>query len=66
MPAPFSPIRAWTVPLRTVIAMSLLATTPGKRFVMPCSSTAWGGLDALMTHSPWRERSGRQGGQGGE
>ena len=31
---------AWTVPRRTVISMSLLATTPGKRLVMPCSSTA--------------------------
>ncbi len=31
---------ACTVPRRTVISMSLLATTPGNRLVMPCSSTA--------------------------
>src|SRR6478609_5827371 len=31
---------AWTVPRRTVISMSLFATTPGKRLVMPRSSTA--------------------------
>lgn len=56
LPAPFSPTRAWTVPRRTVMSMSWLATTPGNRLVMPRSSTAWGLLDALMTHSPWQER----------
>src|SRR6478735_6901046 len=40
LPAPFSPTIAWTVPLSTVSAMSLLATTPGKRLVMPSSRTA--------------------------
>src|SRR6476620_1054630 len=40
LPAPFSPTIAWTVPLSTVSAMSLLAMTPGKRFVMPSSRTA--------------------------
>src|SRR3954467_3164898 len=34
------------------MSMSLLATTPGNRLVMPRSSTAAGGLDALMAHSP--------------
>src|SRR6476620_1680909 len=56
---------AWTVPLSTVSAMSLLATTPGNRFVMPSSRTAgapwWtaaGGLPPVtgvlltMTHTP--------------
>ncbi|MFC4888421.1 hypothetical protein ACFPK5_25100 [Streptomyces beijiangensis] len=41
--------------------MSLLATTPGKRLVMPRRTTA-GGLDALMAHSPqWKEWWGREG-----
>src|SRR5690349_24686663 len=38
------------------MSMSLLATTPGKRLVMPRSSTAAGGLDALMAHSPRGQR----------
>ena len=33
--------RACTVPRRTDNSMSLLATTPGKRLVMPCNSTAY-------------------------
>ena len=40
LPAPFSPTIACTCPRRTVMSMSWLATTPGKRLVMPCSSTA--------------------------
>ena len=42
LPAPFSPTSAWTVPLRTRRSTSRLATTPGKRFVTPESSTATG------------------------
>ncbi|CAK7281517.1 hypothetical protein SGPA1_12310 [Streptomyces misionensis JCM 4497] len=64
LPAPFSPHRAWTVPLDTVMSMSRLATTPGKRLVMPRSSTAAGGLDALMAHSP-RGKGLRRGGRAG-
>src|SRR4051812_30606844 len=41
------------------MSMSWLATTPGNRFVMPRSSTAWGLLDALMTHSPRGQERGR-------
>src|SRR6476646_2543713 len=68
LPAPFSPTMACTVPLSTVREMSLLATTPGNRFVMPSSRTAgapwWtalGGSPGLspvtgalltMTHTP--------------
>jgi hypothetical protein len=46
------------------MSMSWLATTPGNRFVMPCSSTA-GAVDAAasaallvatMTHAPWGRR----------
>src|SRR4051794_30199924 len=33
---------AWTSPRRTRRSMSRLATTPGKRLVMPRSSTAYG------------------------
>ena len=40
LPAPFSPTSACTVPARTAKCTSLLATTPGKRLVMPRSSTA--------------------------
>ena len=40
LPAPFSPTRAWTVPVRTRSETSRLATTPGKRLVTPVSSTA--------------------------
>src|SRR6266496_3764241 len=42
LPAPFSPTSACTVPRRTVRCTSEAATTPGKRLVMPCSSTAGG------------------------
>src|SRR3954470_9658351 len=42
LPAPFSPTIAWTSPRRTRRSMSRLATTPGKRLVMPLSSTAYG------------------------
>src|SRR3954447_15906001 len=40
LPAPFSPTIACTWPRRTASRMSRLATTPGKRLVMPRSSTA--------------------------
>jgi hypothetical protein len=66
LPAPFSPSRAWTSPLSEERSTPSLATTPGNRLVMPCSSTAdpeplpvsgpaaAGGLllDVEMTHSP--------------
>ena len=39
LPAPFSPTTAWTSPASTRRETSRLATTPGKRFVMPVSST---------------------------
>src|SRR6478735_950007 len=45
LPAPFSPTRACTVPRRTLKVMSELATTPGKRLVMPVSSTAGGTVE---------------------
>ena len=44
LPAPFSPTIAWISPRRTVSSMSRLATTPGKRLVMPRSSTAFGAV----------------------
>ena len=57
--APFSPTIACTVPRRTAKAMSLLAMTPGKRLVIPCSSTARslaaGAAGVLMMHAPWVE-----------
>ena len=37
LPAPFSPTRACTVPRRTLMLMSELATTPGNRLVIPAS-----------------------------
>ena len=40
LPAPFSPTIAWIVPRETLRKMSWLATTPGKRLVIPRSSTA--------------------------
>jgi hypothetical protein len=40
LPAPFSPTIACTSPRRTFSSMSRLATTPGKRLVIPRSSTA--------------------------
>src|SRR5215218_7529091 len=40
LPAPFSPTSACTVPRRTVMLTSWLATTPGKRLVIPLSRTA--------------------------
>src|SRR5882757_9560782 len=39
LPAPFSPHSACTSPARTVSLMSSLATTPGKRLVIPVSTT---------------------------
>src|SRR5262245_11323386 len=40
LPAPFSPTMAWTAPTLTVSSMPSLATTPGNRFTIPCSSMA--------------------------
>src|SRR3954462_4098093 len=40
LPAPFSPIRAWISPWRTVRSTASLASVPGYRLVMPRSSTA--------------------------
>src|SRR5690606_37447820 len=40
LPAPFSPTTACTWPAATLSSMSLLATTPGNRLVIPRSSTA--------------------------
>src|SRR6185369_14213352 len=39
LPAPFSPMSACTVPARTCIDTSSSATTPGKAFRTPCTST---------------------------
>src|SRR6478736_10043921 len=44
LPAPFSPIRACTSPGRASNETSSFATTPGKRFVMPSSTTKGGAL----------------------
>src|ERR687895_2944608 len=38
LPAPFSPRRAWTSPLRRSKLTSSFATTPGNLFVIPRSS----------------------------
>src|SRR5664279_466795 len=64
LPAPFSPTRACTVPRRTVMLMSELATTPGNRLVIPASATAGGpastssgGLASLVI-GPASEASG--------
>src|SRR3954468_13675019 len=46
LPAPFSPTMACTSPRATRSSMSLLATTPGKRLVIPRSSTA-SGVDSV-------------------
>src|SRR5664279_736354 len=48
LPAPFSPTRACTVPRRTVMLMSELATTPGNRLVIPRSSTAGGPVASVL------------------
>ncbi len=40
LPAPFSPTRAWMVPVRIVMSTSWLAITPGNRLPMPLSSMA--------------------------
>ena len=39
LPAPFSPKRVCTSPARTSKSTRSLATTPGKRFVIPRSSS---------------------------
>src|SRR6266568_2224344 len=44
LPAPFSPISACTSPGRSSRETSSFATTPGKRFVMPSSTTKGGAL----------------------
>src|SRR5215475_11665499 len=53
---------AWTVPRRTAMSMSWLATTPGNRLVMPRSSTARGCCSAgpsPIRHLPNVLRPGR-------
>ena len=42
LPAPFSPISAWTSPARSSRSTSSLASTPGNRFVMRSSTTRGG------------------------
>src|SRR5512132_2366879 len=42
LPAPFSPISAWTSPVRSSRFTSSLASTPGKRLVMRSSTTRGG------------------------
>ena len=42
LPAPFSPSRAWTSPVRRSKLTSSLATMPGKRLTMPRISTVDG------------------------
>src|SRR5919106_3330364 len=44
LPAPFSPIRAWTSPRRSSSVTSSLATTPGNRLVIPSRTTRGGEL----------------------
>src|SRR5918994_2192470 len=44
LPAPFSPIRAWTSPRRSSSVTSSLATTPGNRLVIPSRTTRGGGV----------------------
>ena len=39
LPAPFSPMREWISPARSVSATSSRALTPGKEMVMPVIST---------------------------
>src|SRR4051812_14002561 len=62
LPAPFSPTMACTSPRATRSSMSLFATTPGKRLVIPRSSTA-SGVDSSIL-SP-RGRCGGDGRGGG-
>src|SRR6266545_1605127 len=49
LPAPFSPSREWTSPARTSKSTRSLATTPGKRLVIPrISSIDAGGLSSAL------------------
>src|SRR5438093_4973742 len=49
LPAPFSPSSAWTSPAAASKSTSALATTAGKRFVIPRSATAGGGGEACAS-----------------
>src|SRR3712207_6576047 len=64
LPAPFSPTTAWTVPRATRMSTSRFATTPGKRFVMPRSSTAGAGTSLAMAGLLEREPGAGTGGRG--
>src|SRR5262245_28920338 len=55
LPAPFSPSSAWTSPRRRSKSTWSLATTPGKRFVMPRSSRTAGSC-AIGGNPRGRER----------
>ena len=59
LPAPFSPHSACTSPRRTWRSTSLLATTPGKRFVMPHSSTTYS-FSAMAPVFPLDARGARR------
>src|SRR3954468_13554252 len=56
-PAPFSPSSACTSPAAASKSTPSLATTPGKRFVIPSSLTAGG----VLAFSGIRRRTGRAG-----
>src|SRR3954453_13299415 len=49
LPAPFSPSSAWTSPAAASKSTSSLATTAGKRLVIPRSATAGGGGEACAS-----------------
>src|SRR6266566_9470875 len=54
LPAPFSPTSAWISPARTSRSTWSLATTPGKAFVMPRSSTARAVVVEVLIPNPPR------------
>src|SRR5262245_2709222 len=59
-PAPFSPRSAWTSPRRRSRSTWSLATTPGKRFVIPRSSrtTPWGSVTSASYSGKTEGRDG--------
>src|ERR1700680_945887 len=52
LPAPFSPRRTWTSPGSRVRSMWSLARTPGKRLVMPLSSSRIGLVPVEPAEAP--------------
>src|SRR6266516_1545911 len=62
LPAPFSPSRACTSPRRRSKSMPSLATTPGKRFVIPRSSRTRGSslIARILVPPTWRHRHVRR------